>query len=170
MMGTWIAGLSFSIWVYLLAGRGQFWRASNTVTKPNRPESEARVAVVIPARNEADVVRPAIQSLLAQNYAGQVHIFLVDDHSSDETAIVARRAAVDGAERLAIISAMPLPAGWTGKMWALSQGVQAAARFAPDYFLFTDADIVHASDSIASLVARADADRLDLVSVMAYLQ
>jgi hopene-associated glycosyltransferase HpnB len=65
---------------------------------------------------------------------------------------------------------MSLPAGWTGKMWALSQGVQQATQFAPDYFLFTDADIVHASNSITSLVGRARRDNLDLVSMMARLR
>jgi hopene-associated glycosyltransferase HpnB len=170
MTGDWLDGLSFCVWIYLLAGRGRFWQVSRAVLKSDQPSSKARVAVVVPARNEADVVRPAIQSLLEQDYAGQFQIVLADDHSSDETALVARRASVDSAGRLAIISALPLPAGWTGKMWALSQGVQNAERFAPDYFMFTDADIVHASDSISSLVARAEADSLDLVSVMVRLE
>jgi len=170
MTGDWLAGLSFCIWIYLLGGRGQFWQVSKVLLKPSRLTSKARIAVVVPARNEADVVGPAIQSLLGQDYSGQTQIVLVDDHSSDDTAIVARRASIDSAGRLAIVSALPLPAGWTGKMWALSQGVQQAERFAPDYFLFTDADIVHASDSISSLVARAEADSLDLVSVMVRLE
>jgi len=170
MTGDWLAGLSFCIWIYLLGGRGQFWQVSKVLLKPSRLTSKARIAVVVPARNEADVVGPAIQSLLGQDYSGQIQIVLVDDHSSDDTAIVARRASIDSAGRLAIVSALPLPAGWTGKMWALSQGVQQAERFAPDYFLFTDADIVHASDSISSLVARAEADSLDLVSVMVRLE
>jgi GT2 family glycosyltransferase len=55
-------------------------------------------------------------------------------------------------------------------MWALSQGVQEATQCTPDYFLFTDADIVHASDSITSLVARAQKDKLDLVSMMVRLR
>jgi len=170
MTGDWLAGLSFCIWIYLLGGRGQFWQVSKVLLKPSRLTAKARIAVVVPARNEADVVGPAIQSLLGQDYSGQIQIVLVDDHSSDDTAIVARRASIDSAGRLAIVSALPLPAGWTGKMWALSQGVQQAERFAPDYFLFTDADIVHASDSISSLVARAEADSLDLVSVMVRLE
>src|SRR5580692_7214936 len=168
MIAPWIGVLSFFIWVYLLAGRGGFWRLSKAATELTPPLTSApRIAVVVPARDEAEVISLAIRSLLEQDYPGWVQIFVVDDHSSDETANVARRAAGDKAEQVTISSAMPLPAGWTGKMWALSEGVRQAAQFAPDYFLFTDADIVHASDSITSLVARAQVDKLDLVSIMA---
>jgi len=170
MIAVWIGSLSFLIWVYLLAARGRFWRVSNAASELNPLLMPApRVAVVVPARNEADVIGLAIASLLEQHYPGQVKIFVVDDHSSDQTANVARRAAADN-EQLTISSAMPLPAGWTGKLWALSQGVQEAAPFTPDYFLFTDADICHASDSITSLVACAQKDKLDLVSMMVRLR
>jgi hopene-associated glycosyltransferase HpnB len=168
---SWIGSVSFLIWVYLFTGRGRFWRVPNAVNEPKvLLMSSPRVAVVVPARNEAEVVGQAVRSLLEQDYSGQVQIFVVDDHSSDETANVARRAASDKAEQLTTSLAMSLPAGWTGKVWALSQGVQQATQFAPDYFLFTDADIVHASNSITSLVARAQRDNLDLVSMMARLR
>jgi hopene-associated glycosyltransferase HpnB len=171
MIAAWIGALSFFIWVYLLVGRGRFWRVSNAATELKLPLTSApRVVVIVPARNEANVVGRAIRSLLEQDYPGQLQIFVVEDHSSDETARVARQAAADKSERVSIISAMPLPAGWTGKMWALSQGVQQAAQFVPDYFLFTDADIVHAPDSITNLVAHAQAGNLDLVSMMARLR
>jgi hopene-associated glycosyltransferase HpnB len=170
MMAAWIGALSFCIWVYLLAARGRFWRMTSAATDlkllfPSAPH----VAVVIPARNEADVVGRSIQSLLEQDYVGRLHIFVVDDHSSDETASVARRAAAQD-ERLTVISAMPLPTGWTGKVWALAQGVEQSAKFNPAYFLFTDADIVHAPDSITCLVARAQSGKLDLVSMMVLLR
>jgi hopene-associated glycosyltransferase HpnB len=168
---AWIGSMSLLIWVYLFTGRGRFWQVPNAVNEPKvLLVSSPRVAVVVPARNEADVVGQAVRSLLEQDYCGQVKIFVVDDHSSDETANVARRVASDKAEQLTITLAVSLPAGWIGKMWALSQGVQHATQFAPDYFLFTDADIVHASDSITSLVARAQRDNLDLVSMMARLR
>jgi len=170
-IAAWIGSLSLLIWIYLLIGRGRFWQVSNAASGLKLTLTPApRVAVVVPARNEADVVGQAVRSLLEQEYAGQLHIFVVDDHSSDETASVALRAAADKPDQLTVIPAAPLPAGWTGKMWALSQGVQHAARFAPDYLLFTDADVVHAPDSIASLVARARRDALDLVSVMVRLR
>ena len=171
MIAVWIGALSTCVWVYLLAARGRFWRMTCVATdlKPPYP-SAPDVAVVVPARNEADVIGLSIHSLLEQDYAGRLDIFVVDDHSSDGTASVARKTAAHEDERLTVISAMPLPPGWTGKMWALAQGVEQAAKFHPAYFLFTDADIVHAPDSITSLVERAEASKLDLVSMMALLR
>ena len=170
MIASCIGLLCFLIWLNLIAFRGGFWRVS--VERPSNRGSQSapapRIAVVVPARNEADVIGQVLQQLLNQDYAGPLQIFVVDDHSSDDTAAIVREAA--NAERVRLISAATLPAGWTGKMWALSQGVQSAAEFSPDYFLFTDADIVHAPDSISTLVARAQADNLDLVSMMAKLR
>lgn len=171
MIAAGIGTLSCLIWVYLLVGRGRFWQVWTASSEPKPLLTSApRVAVVVPARNEAEVVGLAVRSLLEQDYRGRVQIFVVDDHSSDETVNVVRQATASQPERLTICSAMPLPPDWKGKMWALSQGVQQAAQFAPDYFLFTDADIVHASDSIRSLVARAERDQFDLVSMMPRLR
>ncbi len=173
MIAASLGVLAFLIWLYLLAGRGRFWQVSAAATGQSLPPASApRVAVIVPARNEANVIGQAIRSLLEQDYAGPLQIFLVEDDSSDETVSVARQAAAsaDTAERLTILSAMPRPAGWKGKMWALSQGVQAASGFAPDFFLFSDADIVHAPGSITALVAQAQADQIDLVSRMPRLQ
>ena len=171
MIAAWIGALSCSIWVYLIAARGRFWRVSTTaIGLPLPPESAPRVAVIVPARNEADVIGQAIFSLLGQDYTGPLRIFVVDDDSSDNTASIICKTAMDHGERLAMISSAPLPVGWSGKMWAVSQGVQEAVEFAPDYFLFTDADIVHNPSSIASLVALAQAGDLDLVSMMVKLR
>jgi hopene-associated glycosyltransferase HpnB len=149
-----IAGLSLAIWVYLLLFRRMFWRVAPLLRKPMRSATPARVAVVIPARDEEDVIGQAVTSLPGQQ------VFVVNDNSSDRTALVAAEAGAT------VIEAGRLPAGWTGKMWALAQGVNAAALTNPDYFLFTDADIVHAPDSVASLVARDVA----LASVMVKLR
>jgi hopene-associated glycosyltransferase HpnB len=117
------------------------------------------------------VIGHAVRSLLEQNYAGRLRIFLVDDDSSDETAAVAQRAAVHrpGNNQLTVVRTRPLPDGWTGKLWALSEGLQNAASFEADYVLLTDADIVHPPGNLASLVARAENGRFDLVSLMAKL-
>ncbi len=72
------------------------------------------------------------------------------------------------ADRLTILHGKPLPAGWTGKLWAVSQGVAAAG--APDYLWLTDADIAHAPDTLRSLVARAVGEDRVLVSLMAKLR
>lgn len=123
------------------------------------------VAVVIPARNEEAVVGQAVASLLNQDYPGNIHVFLVDDHSIDATV-----AAAGVSERLTVVQAGPLPAGWTGKLWAVSEGLKRVEAMKPDYVLLTDADIVHAPGNLAGLVARAEAGSFDLVSYMVQLQ
>ena len=161
--------LPLAIWAYLLLARGRFWRP-DTLPAPG-PGVCARVVAVVPARNEAEHIAQAVGSLLTQRWDGQVHVIVVDDGSTDGTAEVARRAAAAaGAEdRLTVISGEALPQGWSGKLWARSQGVRAAQRLEPQYLLFTDADIEHAEDSVSALVAQAERQRRDLVSVMVRL-
>jgi len=156
--------MSLAAWIYLIFGRGGFWRMrvspAPKLTGPPKP-----VAVVIPARNEEAVVGQAIGSLMQQDYPGPLRVFLVDDHSSDRTI-----AAAGTHEGLTIVRARPLPDGWTGKLWAISEGLERAASMQPDYVLLTDADIVHAPDNVADLVARAESGNLDLVSYMVKLR
>jgi hopene-associated glycosyltransferase HpnB len=134
-------------------------------------EGWGHVVAVIPARDEADVIGRAVASLLAQDYPGPLHIIVVDDHSGDATAAMAREAAAqaDAADRLTIIASEPMPAGWTGKLWAVRQGIAAAQARQPDYLLLTDADIVHAPHNVAGLVAHAEAGGYDLASLMVRL-
>lgn len=159
--------LPLAIWIYLLAARGGFWlaRDRDDVAPPAEPVRWPSVVAVVPARNEADVIARSIGSLLAQDYPGSFRVVLVDDGSSDGTAAAAR--ALAGEDRLTILTGAPLPAGWTGKLWAQAQGVTAAGT--PDYLLLTDADIGHAPDALRSLVARAEAGEHALVSLMAQL-
>jgi hopene-associated glycosyltransferase HpnB len=168
-----VALLPVAIWLYLLIGRGGFWRVSRQFAPPV-PEITAplHVAVVIPARNEADVIGRAVDSLLRQTFSGRLHIFLVDDESSDGTADEAVKAAklAGCTAMLTVIESAALPSGWTGKMWAVSQGVARAAATRPDYLLLTDADIHHAPDNIQRLAAFADSKSLDLASVMVRLR
>jgi hopene-associated glycosyltransferase HpnB len=171
MIAVGVGTLSCLIWLVLIAGWARFWRVSTPVDGlVVRPELAPRVAVIIPARNEADVIGRVIRALLEQDYPGQLRIFVVDDHSTDDTAGEVAKAANGHNDRLTILSAAPLPVGWTGKMWALAEGVERAAEFSPDYFLFTDADIVHAQGSVGSLVAMAQARGLDMVSMMVKLE
>ena len=173
-----LALLTLAIWLYLLFGRGFFWLARGTdearserraVVRSENKESLPSVVAVIPARNEAAVVGRAIASLLAQDYAGDFRIVLVDDHSSDGTADAARMAAGAQSDRIAIVAARPLPAGWTGKLWALSEGVRQIA-VPPALYLFTDADIAHHPSNLSELVARLEGERRDLVSLMVKLR
>jgi len=173
MIAACIAALSLAIWIYLMFARGGFWRIKVDDEISNRPACPAkRVATIVPARNEAASVGPAILSLLKQNYFGSLQVFLVDDNSSDQTAEIAHRAAGETGcpERLTIVEAAPLPHGWTGKLWALTEGLKAAQSFSADYYWFTDADIVHQADNLTRLVARAESGGFDLVSLMVQLR
>jgi hopene-associated glycosyltransferase HpnB len=114
------------------------------------------------------VIARSIGSVLAQDYPGDLRIVLVDDQSEDGTGNVAR--ALDSGGKLTVISGTSRPAGWMGKLWAMSQGVALAGRErAPDYLWFTDADIAHAPDNLRKLVSRAVAQKLVLTSLMAKL-
>ncbi len=125
---------------------------------------------VIPARDEVDVVGLAVQSLLNQKYDPPVEVILVDDASCDGTAVAARASAGPAAGRLTVVNAPTLPPGWTGKLWAVSQGVALAMKRDPSYLLLTDADIVHAPDNVGRLVAQAEAGNFDLTSLMVRLR
>ena len=159
-------GLAVSVWLYLLFARGGFWREFRRPAPAPEPSAAGapRVAVVIPARNEASGIGRAIESLAGQE---PLHIVVVDDASEDGTADRARQAAPPGV--LTVLAGEPLPAGWTGKLWAVEQGVRHAARFEPEYLLLTDADIVHAPGALAALAGRAQSGGYDLVSYMATL-
>jgi len=159
------------IWLYLCLFHGKFWYCDqrlnvNSVNKKNTPS----VVAVIPARDEAETIAMTVRSLLDQNYAGSFSIIVVDDNSTDGTADGARSAAITNAEKakVKVIDGLPLKDGWVGKMWAVSQGIDAAGS--PDYLLLTDADIEHVPSSLSSLVAKAEADKLGLVSLMVKLR
>lgn len=160
------------IWLYLLLAHGGFWRIARHLPPAGlKQPSSCRVAVIVPARNEADVVAQSMTSLLTQASGHSVHIILVDDGSSDGTAEVARKtAALAGrSSALTVITGKPLPSGWTGKLWAVQQGIECASDLAPQFLLLTDADIRHAPDSLATLVAIAEDGGYDLVSFMVRL-
>ena len=158
---VWVA---FAAWLYLLTAHGRFWSAGPSLA-PALPSAAPAPAVdvIVPARDEAGSVALCLRSLAAQDYAGTMRIILVDDRSTDGTGAIARAIAdprlhvLDGAER---------PEGWSGKLWAVAQGVQASS--AP-LLLLCDADIVHEPAHVATLVAKLQSARLDLVSEMVAL-
>jgi hopene-associated glycosyltransferase HpnB len=171
-MLTVAGALCVLVWVYLCFFHGRFWRIDTTVAHP--PPSHvapAKIAVIIPARNEADVVGQCVVSLLRQTGGHSIHVFLVDDASSDDTAGIARQAAraAGASEHLTVSQGSPLAPGWSGKLWAVQQGIEKARELHPDFFLLTDADIAHAPDSVATLVAMTGTGSYDLASFMVKL-
>lgn len=154
-----LALTALGAWIYLLLFHGRFW-TSEPQLPPIRPRECPRIDVIVPARDERETIGAAITSLLAQDYRGPFHVTLVDDQSSDGTAAAAQCAAGD-ATSLTVLRGVPKPSGWSGKLWALAQGV--AATQAP-ILLFTDADIVHDPRHLAALAAHLEQRRAAMVS------
>ncbi|MDO9710795.1 glycosyltransferase [Paracraurococcus lichenis] len=171
-MTFWLALAAGLAWLVLLLGRGFFWLARDDDRDAARlpdPPAWPSVAAIVPARDEAETIGATVASLLAQDYPGAFRLVVVDDRSSDGTGDLARAAAA-GDPRLTVVTGGPRAPGWTGKLWALEQGLREAQAGAPDYLLLTDADIRHAPDSLRLLVRRAVAERRVLVSLMARLR
>ena len=190
MLAQILGALALAIWLYLLLARGHFWLSAERDDAPLPPHATPdtgalpRVAVIIPARDEAEGIGACIGSLVAQDYGGPFSIILVDDGSTDGTAAIARKAAADAlasseaASRgdaggaLEIVTGAPLPARWTGKLWAVKQGTAHAYAMdpVPDYFLMSDADIIYSPSVLAALLERAQAGGLVLTSLMVKLR
>jgi hopene-associated glycosyltransferase HpnB len=169
-----IAFIALIGWIYLIFCRGGFWLAGERgdVDQPSWPEDEdwPTVTVIIPARDEAVMLPQSLSSILAQDYP-KLFVVLVDDNSSDSTAATARQIATRAARECVVLQGQPLPAAWTGKLWAIHQGISyvEATKSPTDYLLLTDADIHYAPGSVKRLVARARTNGFVLTSLMARL-
>jgi hopene-associated glycosyltransferase HpnB len=183
MMTTAVALLSMAAWAYLLFGRGWFWlgrERDDSVPSANdaalgiASKSWPAVVAIIPARDEADVIADSVGSLLRQDYGGPFSVVVVDDQSADGTAAAASAAATvaGAADRLRIVAGTGVAPGWTGKLWAMRQGLSAveAGAAAPEFILFSDADIAYAPHVLARLVTIARARNSVLTSLMVKLR
>ncbi|MBV8577865.1 MAG: glycosyltransferase, partial [Acetobacteraceae bacterium] len=165
-----LAILSLLVWLYLVAAHGRFWQ-SGPVLAADRPRTAPGVVAVVPARNEARFIDASLRSLLAQDYPGPFRIVLVDDGSTDGTGAIARAL---GSSQIRVLTGASRPPGWSGKLWAVAQGVAEATRMGtgtewPELILLTYADIVHDPCHLSTLVAEAERRDLDLVSEMVAL-
>lgn len=160
---TALAVVALLAWIYLIFAHGTFWQAG-PVLPVAYPVTAPPVAVIVPARDEAPLIEATLRALLAQDYAGPFRVILVDDNSADGTGDIARAI---GNPHLTVFTGAPRPAGWSGKLWAVSQGIAEASN--ADLVLLTDADIVHEPAHLSSLVARIERYNLDLVSEMVRL-
>ena len=160
-----LACVSLAAWVYLWGAHGRFWSTGPVLSAVASRSDDPSVTVIIPARDEAPVLSQCLASLLAQDYGGPLRVVLVDDCSVDGTGDVARAFADP---RLLVVDGLARPSGWSGKLWAVAQGLQQAGQ--PAYIFLTDADIQHEPGHLAALVGKAERDRLDLVSEMVQLR
>jgi hopene-associated glycosyltransferase HpnB len=168
MLGIAVAtSVALFAWLWLAVARGSFWRSQPRLPAAGTARAWPSVTVVVPARDEAAQLPATLPALLAQDYAGQLRVIVVDDRSTDGTAAVASQLGADD-PRLTVLAGRPAPPGWVGKVWALEQGVAAAG--ATEWLLFTDADIAHGSRVVSRLVSFAQSADKDMVSVMALLR
>ncbi|MGX4736513.1 glycosyltransferase [Kitasatospora griseola] len=165
----WVSVVALAVWVWLAACHGGFWRTDQRLPRGGaEPSRWPDVVAVVPARDEAGVLPLSLPSLLAQQYPGRARVVLVDDHSTDGTAELARELAAARGLELEVTTPPPLPEGWTGKLWALRHGVERAGD--AEWLLLTDADIAHRPGSLRELVVAGEAHNLDLISQMARLR
>ena len=159
-----LGAVALAIWAGLAATGFWLCRERDDRVIVREPREWPDVVAVVPARNEADVIARSLGSLSVQDYPGSFRIILVDDNSTDDTGAIAARL---GSERVAVLPGAPLAPGWTGKLWALSQGITEAGP--PRYLWLTDADIEHAPVTLRLLVTIAECKQRRLVSFMAEL-
>ncbi|HHQ14259.1 MAG TPA: glycosyltransferase [Chromatiales bacterium] len=156
------AYLAAAIWVGILLWPARPWNTRQRI-EAGRPDADpGELTVLIPARNEAQTIVACLRSVLAQGPT--LRIVVVDDRSEDRTA---EMVSALGSERITLISGQPLPTGWTGKLWALQQGLAHAST---EQILLLDADILLAPGILSVLKAKLLDDGLGLVSIMARLR
>ncbi len=125
------------------------------------PIASIPVSILVPARNEEEIIGQCVSSLLAQDYPS-FEVRVLDDGSTDGTwAILENLAAVD--RRLIVSRGEPLPQGWMGKHWACHQ---LALRATGELLLFTDADTVHAPSMLGRAVNALSAEKADLLTAL----
>jgi hopene-associated glycosyltransferase HpnB len=184
MIVSIVSVLSLGLWCYLLLARGMFWRCderddtllpmSPTMTGGDAPRSWPSVIAIVPARDEAGTIARCVGSLLRQDYPGSFSLVLVDDQSSDDSAAIAAAAAqaFHSESRLEIMAGTNVPPGWTGKLWAMRQGLATfdSSATPPEFVLFTDADIAYEPQALRRLVEIAGVRESVLTSLMAKLR
>ncbi len=167
-MLTILALISLLIWLYLTFLNGGYWLASERLLPAPEPQDWPAVIAVIPARDEAETIGPVIASHMASDYPGPLDVVLVDDQSTDGTGAMGQSQA-NGARPFSLVEGRDRAPGWTGKLWSLQTGLASISGEPSKYLLLTDADIVHAPGTLRALVAKAEAENLSLVSLMARL-
>lgn len=162
VIGLWWAGLTLA--VRRAMRRIEFLRpVPQPPVIPDSPDGPV-LSVVVPARNEAGAIEPALRSLLAQRGL-DFEVILVNDHSTDATGEIGERLARENA-RLRVLHDPKLPEGWLGKLNAMHQGAKLARG---EFILFCDADIVFRPGCLALALAAARAHGYDFLSLLPLL-
>lgn len=166
-----VGGLSLLIWLYLIFLRGGFWRADQQLDRdPAEPAQWPGVAALIATSDDAEAIEETLPDILAQSYPGPFHVVLVDSESRDGTVEVAQRVAqaAGASRRLSVLSVGAPPAGWSRRAWALAKAQEHVAANLPEvrYLWLIEPWVQHDYYSLHDLVAKAEADRCSLVSLL----
>ncbi len=164
--------MSVIVWFAIIFYRGRFWRSDQYLSNVTSPLPELpKIVAIIPARNEQLNISQSVLSLLRQDYKGALYLIIVDDNSEDGTLKILGSIS-EGLDNIFVIEGKKTPIDWTGKTWAMAQGVELAKKQFPDakYYLFTDSDILHHRGNVTELVSKAMNENLALVSLMVKLR
>jgi cellulose synthase/poly-beta-1,6-N-acetylglucosamine synthase-like glycosyltransferase len=154
-----VATLSIVAWLFIFLHPAKPWDfqpVGDDAPPPPLPDGTTfpRVAIIVPARNEAESLPRTLPGLLRQDYPGEYIVYVVDDRSTDGTATVALKIQHElKAANMCCLTNSPKPDDWMGKVWAVNRGVTEAALKPAEFFLLTDADIFHEPGSLKRLVA-----------------
>lgn len=163
--------IGFAVFAWLIAA-AWLWRVAPALCMlphvPNLLDAEngefsiekwPSVTVVVPAKDEAQAIESSLRSMLASDYPN-LQVVAVNDRSSDDTGRLMDDVAksADTAGRLRVVHVRYLPAGWLGKPHAMAL---AAENSSSDWLLFTDADVMFASDAIRRAIGYAIRSRAD---------
>lgn len=157
-----LVALSTLLWVGFALLPWRPWsnrEVLDATDRANNREGLEEMTVLIPARNEAEVIQQALPSVIRQGVG--LSMILIDDGSEDATV---EKACQITALNLRIIQGAPLPAGWSGKLWALEQGRQNVTT---PYTLLLDADIELAPGMIKALREKMHREGIPFISLMA---
>ena len=165
MVDLYLSAVAALFWLVAIFLPWQPWRTKEVLEVGSTDVEDcdlSDITVVIPARNEAEVITTTLGALKAQGKGLQV--IVVDDESTDGTAEVARLTGLQG---LQVISSGELPGGWSGKLWAQQQGVQKVDTV---FTLLLDADLELLPGTIKSLKDKLQSGPFQFVSLMAKLR
>ena len=173
----WLALPGVVFWAGLLLLPWQPWRTRESLDAAGGADSDedlSDITALIPARDEAERLPDTVAALARQGRG--LRVVLIDDDSADATAAVAEETAAKiGLANLRVLRGRPLPPGWSGKPWALQQGLESLAAdtdmaSASERLLLLDADIQLLPGAVAAMRRKMDAEQRQLVSLMAVLR
>ena len=170
------------VWLFIIFFHGRnifsrqpfFWTSKIIFEKIHQKKNfkikkNSGTCVIIPARNEEKFIKSTLQKLINQE-VNNLYVTLIDDNSNDNTVSTALKTFTDNNfKSYQIINGKALPKGWTGKVWALKQGIDSISTRNFDYILFMDSDIGLENHILSNTINFLESNQLSMISLMARL-